>query len=645
MDWKQALNEFSIAWYGYGQAWYTIAVLLLTLGLLAWGKASPAAIMWGAVALLLGAGILDEKSALAGLANEGMVTVAILYLVGAGVTETGAIDFIAHRVLGSPKSPTVAVARVMIPTAGISAFINNTPLVAMLIPIVNDWAKKNRVPVSKLMLPLSYAAILGGTCSLIGTSTNLIVSGLYKSHFEKVVKQQNERAKAAEQADVKSTSGDSGPSTPAPTAKAEVPELKMFDISWVGIPATLVGCAFVILASKKLLPDRTPALSQLTDPRQYTVEMLVEPSSPMVGKTIEEAGLRHLPGVYLAEIDRDGMVLPAVSPEERLRSGDRLVFVGVVDSVVDLQRTRGLVPATDQVFKLSEPRSQRCLIEAVVSNTCSLVGQTIRDARFRSHYNAVVLAVARNGERLPGKIGDIQMTTGDTLLLEGHPSFVETHRNSRDFFLVSQLQDSQPRSYERAGYALTILVGMIAAAGFGWLPMLHAAIIAAGLMILTRCVTVDGARKYLNADVLLAISASFAISFALEKTGAAKSIAESITSLASGNPWGTLAMIYLGTILVTEAVTNNAAAALMFPLGLKAAETLGVNHFPFVIIVMVAASAGFATPIGYQTNLMVYGPGGYKFSDYVKIGVPLDILIGIVAVLIAPLVWPFYPPT
>jgi len=587
------------------QAWYTVAVLILTLGLLAWGKSSPAAIMWGAVALLLGANILDAKGALAGLSNEGMVTVAILYLVGAGVTETGAIDFIAHRVLGSPKSPTAAVTRLMLPTAAISGFINNTPLVAMLIPIVNDWAKKNRVPVSKLMLPLSYAAILGGTCSLIGTSTNLIISGLYKDRFP------------------------------------DLEPLGMFNISWVGIPATLAGCAFVILASKRLLPDRTPALSRLDDPRQYTVEMIVDDTSPMVGKTIEDAGLRHLPGVYLAEIDRDGMVLPAVSPEERLRSGDRLVFVGVVDSVVDLQRTRGLKPATDQVFKLSEPRSQRCLIEAVVSNTCSLVGQTIRDSRFRSHYNAVVLAVARNGERLPGKIGDIQLSTGDTLLLESHPSFVETHRNSRDFFLVSQLQDSHPRSYERAGYALAILSAMIVVVGFELLPMLQAAVIAAALMILTRCMTVDGARKYLNADVLLAISASFAISKALEETGAARAIAESITSLASGNPWGTLAMIYIGTVLVTEAVTNNAAAALMFPLGIQAADQLHVNHFPFVIVVMVAASAGFATPIGYQTNLMVYGPGGYKFSDYVKIGVPLDILIGIIAVLIAPLVWPF----
>ncbi|MBL9081619.1 MAG: SLC13 family permease [Planctomycetales bacterium] len=607
------------------QGWYTVAVLLLTLGLLAWGKTSPAAIMWGAVAMLFGAGILDEKSALGGLANEGMVTVAVLYIVGAGISETGAIDFLAQRVLGNPKSPTVAVARLMIPTAAISAFINNTPLVAMLIPIVNDWAKKNRVPVSKLMLPLSIAAILGGSCSLIGTSTNLVVAGLYKQRFP----------------------GEA---------------IGMFDISPIGIPAALIGCAFVIFTSRWLLPDRRPALSQLTDPRQYTVEMLVDPASPLVGKTIEEAGLRHLPGSYLAEIDRDGMVLPAVSPEERLRGNDRLVFVGVVESVVDLQRTRGLKPATDQVFKLDSPRAQRCLIEAVISNTCSLVGKTIRDAKFRSNYNAVVLAVARNGERLPGKIGDIEVTTGDTLLLEAHPSFVNQHRNSRDFFLVSQLQDSHPPKHDKAGIALTILVAMVLAASINWaiptnwlrdaigmtpieksmyVPMLNSAVIAGALILLTGCCSVEQAKRNLNSDVLLAIAASLAISKRLESTGAAKLMAESMTNLAGGSPWAALAMVYLGTLLVTEAVTNNAAAALMFPLSIATAAKLGVSHYPFVIAIMMAASNGFATPIGYQTNLMVYGPGGYRFSDYLRIGIPLDILIGIIAVALAPLVYPF----
>jgi len=591
------------------QAWYTLAVLAITFVLLASGKTTPSAAMWGGVVLLFGAGVISADHALAGLSNQGMVTVAVLYIVGAGVSETGAIDFLAQRLLGAPKSTNGALVRLMVPVAGISAFINNTPLVAMLIPIVGDWAKKNRIAASKVMMPLSIAAILGGCCSLIGTSTNLVISGLYAQAIT------------------------DGRITGRP--------LQMFDVSWVGVPVALAGCAFVILLNKWLLPDRRPALSHLQDPRQYTLEMMVEPTSPLVGKSIEDAGLRHLPGVYLAEIDRDGMVLPAVSPEERLRGNDRLVFVGVIDSVVDLQRTRGLKPATDQVFKLDGPRTSRCLIEAVVSDTCSVVGKTIRDARFRSNYNAVVLAVARNGERLSGKIGDIAVKMGDTLLLEAHASFVEQNRNSRDFFLVSELQDSNPPQYEKAGVAMAILVSMIAAASLGFLSMLQAAVVAAALMILTRCVTVAKAKRNLNSDVLLAIAASFALSYALESTGAAQAIAEGMTSLSGGNPWATLAVMYLGTVLVTELVTNNAAAALMFPLGLQAAEGLGVSHFPFVIVVMLAASNGFATPIGYQTNLMVYGPGGYKFSDYLKIGVPLDILIGILAVAITPLVWPF----
>ena len=249
----------------------------------------------------------------------------------------------------------------------------------------------------------------------------------------------------------------------------------MFDITWVGVPAAIVGCAYIVLTSRWLLPDRRPAISPQDDPREYTVEMLVEPDSPLVGKTIEAAGLRHLPGVFLAEIDRDGIVLPAVSPQERLRGGDRLVFVGIVESVVDLQQIRGLVPATDQVFKLAEPRPERCLIEAVVSNTCPLVGKTIRDGRFRTVYNAVVVAVARNGERLQKKIGDIVLRPGDTLLVEAHPSFVDQQRNSRDFFLVSRLEDSNPPRHERALVAVAILVGMVAAVTFDWLSMLKAA--------------------------------------------------------------------------------------------------------------------------------------------------------------------------
>jgi len=584
-------------------AQFTLGVVGLIFGLLILSQVTPDVILIGAVALLLMMGILTPGEALSGMSNEGMITVGVLFVVGAAVRETGGVDFIAQRLFGRPKTPVRAVARMMFPTMGLSAFMNNTPLVAMLIPAVSDWSRTNRFPVSKLMIPLSYAAILGGTCTLIGTSTNLVVQGML--------------------------------------IESKHPGLGMFDISWIGIPSALLGGLFIIVASRWLLPDRRPAISTFDDSREYTVEMQVAVDSPLIGKTIESAGLRHLPGVYLAEIDRDGNILPAVSPQETLRANDRLLFVGIVESVVDLQRIRGLIPATDQIAELSAPRPQRCLIEAVVSNSCPLVGKTIRDGRFRNTYNAVVVAVARNGERLHMKIGDIVLRAGDTLLVEAHPSFADQQRNSRDFFLVSRLENSNPPRHDRALIALVLMLAMVVGVSFEWISMLKASMLTAGFMIFARCITTDAARRSVDWEVLLAIAASFAVGTALEKTGAAREIAESTITLAGSNPWVSLAVVYAITLITTELITNNAAAALMFPFAMDTARVLNVNYMPFVIVVMMAASAGFATPIGYQTNLMVYGPGGYRFSDYLKIGVPLDILIGVITVGLAPWIWPF----
>jgi di/tricarboxylate transporter len=587
------------------QAHFTLGVVGMIFLLLMVSQVTPDLILIFAVTILLVTGILTPGEALSGMSNEGMITVGVLFVVGAGVRETGGVDFIASRLFGRPKTPTRAIARMMFPTMGLSAFMNNTPLVAMLIPAVTDWARANRFPISKLLIPLSYAAILGGTCTLIGTSTNLVVQGML----------------------LKARPGTDG--------------LAMFDITWVGVPAALASALFIIATSRWLLPDRRPPVSTLDDSREYTIEMQVAGEGPLIGKTIEAAGLRHLPGAYLAEIDRKGAILPAVSPQEVLRAGDRLLFVGIVESVVDLQRIRGLLPATDQISQLSAPRPQRCLIEAVVSNSCPLVGKTIRDGRFRNIYNAVVVAVGRNGERLQKKIGDIVLRAGDTLLVEAHPSFADQQRNSRDFFLVSRLEDSNPPSHDRALLAVGLLIAMVLAVSFDWVSMLEASLVTAGAMIFTRCVSTEGARRSIDWEVLLAIAASFAVGAALEKTGAAREIADRMIALAGGNPWISLAVLYGVTLLATELITNNAAAALMFPFAMDTASGLDVNFMPFVIAVMMAASAGFATPIGYQTNLMVYGPGGYRFSDYLKMGIPLDILVWIITVAIAPLVWPF----
>jgi di/tricarboxylate transporter len=607
-----AAPEFVIQWW---HPWFVAAVVALVFTCLAMGWLATDVVLMLSAVVLVASGILTLDEAISGLANKAVVMVAVLFVVGAAVRHTGAVDMIAGPLFGRPKTLMGALARLTFPTAFLSAFMNNTPLVAMLIPPVIDFAKRQRISASKLMIPLSYASILGGTCTLIGTSTNLVAQGyLEKSGYE---------------------------------------GLNMFDIAWVGVPAAIVGCLYLIFIGPKLLPDRQPVLSMQDDVRQYTVEMLVEAGSPLEGKSIEDAGLRHLQGVYLAEIDRNGSIMPAVSPQETLRGGDRLLFVGIVDSVVELQRIRGLIPANEDVFKLNHPRPQRCLVEAVVSNTYPFIGVSIRDSKFRSQYNAVVVAVARNGERLHQKIGEIVLHPGDTLLVEAHPSFAEQHKNSRDFFLVSALAESTPPRHESAILSLIILGLMVLAIGLVdvfeadlkklGIPLngVLCSMIAAAAMVGTRCISIENARKSIEWETLLSIAAAIGLGIALEKTGIARETSNFLMSFSNGNPYIALAAIYFSTLICTELVTNNAAAVIMMPFALGTAKLLGCDYVPFTIAVMMAASNGFATPIGYQTHLMVYGPGGYRFSDYLKIGIPLDILIGIITIVLAPVFFPF----
>ena len=588
------------------EAWFTLGLLPVLFGVLICTRISADIVFLGGLTLLLATSILEPSDALKGLANEGMVTVGVLFVVVAGLRETGAVTWLVDRLLGRPQSVLGAQVRIMAPVSVLSALLNNTPVVAMMIPGITDWARKRGLSVSKLLLPLSYAAILGGTCTLIGTSTNLVVNGLYKSAYP------------------------------------ELGGLGMFEITKVALPCALLGMTYLLLFSRWLIPDRRPAISTTDDPREYTVEMLVEPNSGIVGQTIEQAGLRHLSGMYLAEIDRSGRILPAVGPQERLEAGDRLVFVGVVESVVDLQRIRGLKPATDQVFKLDAPRSERCLIEAVVSDSCPLIGMTIRDGQFRSVYNAAVIAVARNAQRIQKKIGDIVLQSGDTLLLEANPAFANQQRNSRDFFLVSRVENSRPPRHERAVIAWVILLAMVVVATLQLVSLMTAAMVAAGLMLLTRCCRAAEARANVDWPVLLVIAATFGIGEALKKTGAAGAMATHLVDLAREDPWLTLAAIYFVTMLFTEMITNIAAAVLVFPIAIAAATELNVNVMPFIITIMMAASASFSTPIGYQTNLMVYGPGGYRFVDYLRVGIPLNLLMWITTVLLVPRIWSFY---
>lgn len=585
------------------QATLTGIVLFGVLTVILLVQRSPDMAMIGGVIVLLASGILSPAEAFAGMANEGMLTVAALFVVAAAMERTGALSAIVERVLGRPASLASAQARVMGMPALLSAVMNNTPVVALMVPAVRDWAKKNRLSLSRLLMPMNSAVVLGGLCTLVGTSTNVIVSGL-----------------------VSAKRGD---------------PLAMFDITWLGVPLLAVGMVYSLTASRFLLKDRRPAMSESDDPRQYSLEMVVEEASPLIGRTIEAAGLRGLAGLYLMEIDRDGHVIAAVGPSERLEEGDRLVFVGDVDSVVDLQKIRGLRPATDQVFKLDDPRSERVLVEAVVSNSCPLVGRTIRQGRFRSTYDAVVIAVARNGERLRMKMGDVALEPGDTLLVEASPEFIERQRSSRDFYLVSEVHGAPTPRHDRSWVALTILVGMVAAAALSIVPMITAAMAAAGMVVVTRCLTSNEARRSIEWESLLLIGASFGLARAMDTTGLAGSIADSTVAAAGNNPHSVLAAVYFVAMLFTELMSNNAAAVLVFPIAWQAAHDLNVNPMPFVMAITVAASCGFATPMGYQTNLMIYGAGGYRFSDYLRFGGPLNLIVMVITLLLAPLIWPF----
>lgn len=585
------------------QGWFTLGLCIAVLVTLISTRIGPHLIMIGALTLLSALGILSSSDALSGFSNSGLITVAGMFVVAAGMHASGAIDLLVNTLLGRPATPRAALNRMFWPVAFLSSFLNNTPVVATMIPAIYSWSRKIGISPSKLMIPLSYAAILGGTVTLIGTSTNLIVNGQYQ-------------------------------------ALTGEPGFSLFSITAVGIPVAIAGFLFMWLFFPKLLPDRTQgqAFSNL---REFTLEVSIAPDGPLVGKTIEQAGLRHLQRVYLIEIERNGIVLTVVTADEVLQGGDRLIFAGDTDAISDLLRIKGIVPSAEegQTQTFAERHPERRLVEAVVSPHCTAVGYAIRDARFRARYGAAVLAVARHGERIKGNLGSIILQAGDTLLLEARPAFVTRQRYNKDFLLVNDLNTEAPR-HERAYIAWMILLGVITAASFEIITMLNAALIGAGLMIISGCCTANQAERSLDLKVIITIAASFSLGMALEKTGVAKYLAVNIVDLGGGTPWLLLILTYITISLLTEVITNNAAALLMLPIVLEITEKADLNNVPFVFAIMMAASASFATPLGYQTNMMVYGPGEYRFIDFLRAGIPMNIIAGVVTITVLLIGWP-----
>lgn len=603
------------------EAYFVGGLIVTMLAVLATGRFSTDWVMIAVLTILVAMGIVDTTDAFKGFANSGLVTVAFLYVVAAGLQETGAMSLVTSRLLGMPKTAMQAQARMIFPVAGLSAFMNNTPLVAMFIPALRELARRSGIPASQVMMPLSFAAILGGVCTLIGTSTNLVVFSMIEGHNTKV-----------------------GP-------EAAVPQMTMWTITAVGLPVAILGGVYMLAFGRKLLRAKSDSASADASSRAYTAAMQVTKGSALAGKSIERAGLRHLPGLYLARIERATESIIAVDPSTELQEGDVLVFVGDLASMVDVQKIAGLSPVTDE-GAIEHGREKRKLMEAVVSSQSRLVGRTVRDAEIRTRYGAVVVAVHRLGHQLKGRIGDLRLRAGDTLLLEADRSVGQRIRQSTEFYLVSELEGAAAPRHRRAWAALAILAGLVFVMSFSDMPVVRdlpiiggmseavAAMCAACGMILLRCCTGGQARAGIEWPVLVVIGTSFGLGKAMESTGLAKAVADLVSSVASPlGPWGLIGAVYLLTLGFTTLISNNAAAALMFPIAMGMSSQTGTPFMGYAIAICLGASCEFMTPLGYQTNLMVMRPGGYTWGDFFRFGAPLTLLTAVVSIALIPIVF------
>ncbi|MDP6478827.1 MAG: SLC13 family permease [Phycisphaerales bacterium] len=600
-------------------AWYTTAVLIIVIASLISNRMGmDVAILGGLVMLMLG-GVIDIGQATEGFASTSVLMLAGLFIIATGLERTGAISHFARRLLGRPTTVAAAQLRLMVPVSLLSGFMNNTPIVAVCLTIVRDWARRMQISPSHLYMPLSFAAILGGKLTLIGTASNIILMEDYVQWFD------SDGAKWA------GTLGFDAPSS----------FMQFFGVAAIGLPCLVAGLGFIVLASPFLLPIRKAvAADDLLDARNYQVGFVVKRGSAVIGQSIEQAGLRQLPGLFLSGVERGGVALPAVDPNLELAEGDRLGFVGVLESVIDLRGIRGLEPDDDQVQKLEFSKVARTLVEAVVSANSPLVGKSVRQARFRTRYRAAILAVHRQGAQIAAKIGDIVLKPGDTLLLETSNDFRSTWKHSDEFFLVSNVPESVPLRHDLAPVALGVLAILVALLAFSPVDRVAAVWGCALVMILTRCATGTEARNGIHWQVLLVIAGSIGIGNALVTTGLAQTAGEQIVALGGG--WGLPAMlviIFLAGAIASQFITNYAAAALLFPIGMTIAAAMQIDPSPILFVLMLGVGGSFISPIGYQTNLMVYGPGGYRFLDYARLGVPLTILLAVLCAFIAPLVY------
>lgn len=584
-------------------AWITILTVLGLFSVMLFTKLRSDLVFFAAIGILFVTGVLEAKEAFSGFSGTSVVTVGVLFVVIAGLTHTGVLQWIVKHLLGLPGSYRKALTRLMLPVAALSSFLSNTTVVALFASIVKIWSKKLGVAPSKLLIPLSYASGMGGVCTLIGTPPNLIIGGLYEEH----------------------------------TGEA----MNIFATTVPGLFCLAVG-VLSVLAMRRLLPDRKAPESEFESTGEYTVELLVPSDNPHIGKTLGEAGLMQVPGGSLIEIYRFDGEQALVSEDEYLMGGDQMVFAGQVDEILELTKTHGLVIANHHVFSVSEIEKGHKLRTAHIAFGSKLIGKRLSDTNFAEQYNVVIVAVSRHGHRIEGPSRDIVMEAGDTLLLEFPPHFdmSTVEKDSNLSFFDSQ---DVPNIGRGTLVSSLIMIAMVTLSALGVMSMLQCAFLAAAAMLLFRCCNADQAMKSINWSILMVFAGSAVLGLAIQKTGLAELLATSILNVCGTDPLVVMIAVCLVATFITEFISNTAAGAMFFPIMWEAAEQLGYEPFPFLIALMISVSSSFATPIGSPTHMLVYGPGGYRFKDFLRIGLPMNLIILAANILIVNIVYPLTP--
>lgn len=596
------MESFELLGFGI-DAWITIVTVLGMFTILLTTKWRSDIVFLGAIGVLYVTGVLDAKEAFSGFSSTSVITVGVLFVVVAGLTYTGVLQWIVKNLLGTPGSYGKAVTRLMLPVAALSSFLSNTTVVALFVNVVKMWAKKLGVSPSKLLIPLSYASGMGGVCTLIGTPPNLIISGLYEEK----------------------------------TGTA----MNILTTTIPGLFCLAVG-VLSIIALRRLLPDRKTPESAFESTSDYTVELRVPSDNPYIGQKIGEAGLFHVNGGSLIKMYHFDDIPTPLSEDEPIMGGDHLIYAGQIDEIIEMAVSHQLVSSDHHIYSMDELDTDCKLRTAYVTFGSKLIGESIGQSTFEKDNNVMLAAVSRRGERIEEAPRDVVLEAGDTLLLTCPKNFnmdTDSLKDNLHFFD----SDTVPNIGTGTIVSTAIMVAMVVVSALGIMPLLQCAFLAAAAMLICRCCNMEQAMKAINWDILMVFAGSAVLGLAIQKTGIAEWLANGILNVCGTNPLIVMiAVCFVGTF-ITEFISNTAAGAMFFPIMYEAAEKLGYEPFPFLVALMISVSSSFATPIGSPTHMLVYGPGGYRFSDFMRIGLLMNLIILAANIFIVNLIYPLTP--